>query len=107
MWCNFMTEIEHIHSEGNKVLEIINQAKLEGLKILNIFSELINTLPPEIGELENLQELYIQGNMLETLPETFGNLKNLQNLYLGNNELMMLPESFGKLSKLKISSSPP
>ena len=52
---------------------------------LNLISNNIKELPPEIGQLTNLKSLDLSNNVLKELPPEIGQLKNLQNLDLFNN----------------------
>jgi Leucine-rich repeat (LRR) protein len=69
--------------------------------VLNLYSNQLKSLPPQIGNLVNLNQLGLNENLLETLPNEIGNLTNLQILDLRYNRLEELPERISNLVLLK------
>ena len=79
------------------LLDRIKRAKDERWRSINLMSEGITELPPEIGTLENLQTLYLQNNKLFKLPEEILQLKKLGYLNLHGNPLSIPPEILDKV----------
>jgi Leucine-rich repeat (LRR) protein len=73
--------------------------KLEGLELIDMFSE---NFPKCICELKELRFLSVRNNKLFTLPDEIANLKNLEflNLYWNKN-LNQLPRDLEKLTNLR------
>jgi hypothetical protein len=71
------------------------------LKQLMIRSNLIASVPPEIGKMENLEKLDLTGNKLTTLPPEIGQLKKLKSLKLGKNPIESLPPEIANCESLK------
>ena len=69
--------------------------------MLNLYSNQLRSLPPQIGNLVNLTQLGLNENMLEYLPQEVGNLTNLQILDLRYNRLEELPARLSNLVLLK------
>ncbi|TPX32745.1 hypothetical protein SmJEL517_g04213 [Synchytrium microbalum] len=60
------------------------------LKILDLSSNLLETLPPDIGRFNSLKTLTLANNLLSTLPDEIWSLTALQTLDLHNNRLQAL-----------------
>ncbi|MGZ6365644.1 MAG: COR domain-containing protein [Ktedonobacteraceae bacterium] len=73
----------------------------EDSESLRVFSNQLEQLPIQIGQLINLQELYLSGNLLTELPSEIGNLKSLRILSIHANKLVQLPPEIGQLTKLQ------
>ncbi len=71
-------------------------------KIHLSFNNLVDTIPPELGNLVYLSELSLAfNNLTGNIPEELGNLSNLTTLFLANNNLTgSIPEELGKLTTL-------
>ncbi|MBW4521928.1 MAG: leucine-rich repeat domain-containing protein [Scytolyngbya sp. HA4215-MV1] len=99
----------------DELLKLIDRAAKEGWKELNLRSNQLSQLPPEIGQLASLQSLYLRSNQLSRLPPEIGQLANLQSLSLISNQLSQLPPEIGQLANLQsldlsdnpLSSLPP
>ncbi|EKR38098.1 leucine rich repeat protein [Leptospira interrogans serovar Hebdomadis str. R499] len=57
------------------------------VRVLNLSSQKLTTLPKEIKQLQNLKSLDLANNQFKTLPKEIGQLQNLQWLKLNNNQL--------------------
>jgi len=67
---------------------------------LNVYNNLLTTLPKEIGNLHNLTFLNLSDNHLTGLPKEIGNLQSLTSLLLWTNQLTSLPNEIGRLTNL-------
>lgn len=74
---------------------------LKKLKKLILFKNKIEAIPPEIGELEDLRELIVNQNELETLPEEIGKLKKLRYIDMWSNNITGLPGSMAEMWALQ------
>jgi Leucine-rich repeat (LRR) protein len=87
--------------------KIINTARTENsetldLSLLELTTEDLVKLIPEIAELSNLTELNIFKNPFTALPESINQLSNLTVLDLSDTELTTLPESLFRLPNLAL-----
>ena len=62
---------------------------------------MINLLPPSIGDLHQLRMLRLAHNRLAALPPAIGGLVGLKGLFLDYNNLSRLPEEIGDLTALE------
>ncbi len=83
-----------------KILEIINQAKIQHLEKLDLSNKGLEEIPHEIFELKQLKILNLKNNQIKNLPESICQLNNLTRLNLVDNQIINLPESISKLSNL-------
>ncbi len=98
-----------------ELLQVIEQAAIEGVTELNLSGNSLTALPPEIFQLVNLQTLNLRRNQLSSLPKEIRKLVNLQTLDLRENQLSSLPPEFEQLLNLQsldlysnqLSSLPP
>jgi hypothetical protein len=66
------------------------------------YTDALNTIPEEFGELSALEILYINRGRLKSLPESLGRISSLKHVTLsGCDELESIPECWGKRSSLK------
>ncbi len=84
----------HLDFVPERIFELIN------LKRLLLFMNQIEHIPSGIGALSNLEELDVSENQLNRLPPEIGALKNLRRLVLFRNRLRELPPEVGNLVKL-------
>ena len=84
-----------------ELLQIIDEAARDERDTLDLESNQLAALPPEIGQLQNLSTLDLQNNQLTALPPEIGQLQNLKHLDLTNNELAALPPEIGQLQSLE------
>ncbi len=83
-----------------QVMLEIEQAVKEETAYLDLRSNRLSVLPPEIGQLTNLTELDLGDNQLSVLPPEIGQLTRLEWLSLDNNQLSELPPEIGQLTNL-------
>ena len=69
---------------------------------VDLSSNLLASLPPELGGLASLRQLYVQSNRLTALPEELGACAALQEIKAESNRLAELPDSIGKLGALRV-----
>ena len=85
------------------------------LRKLLLGSNVLDSLPDEIGKILSLKHLILQKNQLVYIPESIGNLTHLEHLDISGNKLTTLPESIVNLTNLsfltvihnKLHSVPP
>mmetsp|Transcript_46306 Transcript_46306/g.100576 ORF Transcript_46306/g.100576 Transcript_46306/m.100576 type:complete len:781 (+) Transcript_46306:618-2960(+) len=99
-----LDSIEQLHAPNNQITSIkwpriANCANT--LRVLNLASNLLVSLPAEIGELQKLQELLLGCNFLEGLPSGCANLRRLKVLHLGCNSLVEVPKPCLELPQLE------
>ncbi len=70
-------------------------------EVLNLASNALCSLPPELGRLRGLRTLGLRSNALTSLPDELGDLQQLESLFLTDNKLTSLPPSLGLLRKLR------
>ncbi|KPI96791.1 Leucine-rich repeat-containing protein 40 [Papilio xuthus] len=71
------------------------------LKTLDLSSNVIKTISPDVKLLQQLVTLKLHDNALTKLPAEFGELKNLANLSLDRNKIAELPKEFYTLTELR------
>ena len=89
------------------------------LSAMNLKSNLIGQLPPDLSIWSHLKEINLSSNKIEEIPESLGELKNCEELKISNNKIgyvsyhfrffrmlneifSELPKSIGESKKLKI-----
>ena len=87
---------------NDEVLAIIQQTELDGSTELDLFSQELEELPSEIGNLINLTSLDLGNNQLTALPPEIGNLVNIIYLDLQNNELTALPPGLNEMLEKEV-----
>nr|MDZ8046469.1 COR domain-containing protein [Nostoc sp. DedQUE02] len=85
---------------NEELLQIIEQAAKKKATELNLSSNQLSSLPPEICQLTNLTELSLANNQLSSLPPEFKQLSNLTWLSLSYNQLSSLPPEICQLTNL-------
>ena len=79
--------------DRGEVLASIERAAQDGVTELNLASQAIEYLPPEIGGLSDLVHLDLDDNAFPNVPVEIGNLSRLEVLRLGaNHELKVIPQ---------------
>jgi len=84
---------------GDYVLRKIKRAARDEVTTLNLRSNQLTTLPPEIAELKSLTTLYLRSK-LTALPPEIAELKSLTTLDLSGNQLTALPPEIAELKSL-------
>jgi Leucine-rich repeat (LRR) protein len=84
----------------DKVLKLVEEARVEGSVKLDLSRMRLTQLPLEIEQLRRLQSLNLWGNHLTTLPWEIGRLRSLQILELGGNSFSTLPSCIAQLDNL-------
>lgn len=84
----------------DKILELINEAEVRKLTVLNLTRHNLTELPPDIEKLTHLEELYLSENYLQDLPSELRKLTSLKKLYLRSNNFSAMPPVVGRLISL-------
>lgn len=89
----------HLTITKKKIVNLPDLSKFKDeLQDLNIQSETLKEVHPNIGNLKNLKILILKDTKIESLPKSIGNLKSLQILSLyGSKELKDIPDEIGNL----------
>lgn len=66
------------------------------------YSNQIETLPKELGQLKGIKQLFLARQQLSELPEFIGDMTELEVLDCQDNKLIELPESIKNLRKLRV-----
>ena len=74
---------------------------LSTLRKMNLSSNKMRILPPEISALENLEIFHIMNNQLESFPKEISSLSTLQYLNLSNNKVESISDELCSLRSLK------
>jgi internalin A len=85
----------------SELLQKIQQAAQEKAMVLDLGSQGLTELPPELGQLTHLRELFLSDNQLTQLPPELGQLTQLRELSLNRNQLTQLPPELGQLTQLQ------
>jgi Leucine-rich repeat (LRR) protein len=81
---------------------LIPQIKeIPNLRDVNISDNRLNEVPDEIGALNSITSLDARNNNIQTLHNGVGNLINLETLYLDSNKITDIPASIENLKNLK------
>ena len=71
------------------------------LEDLNLGSNQLTTLPPDMGGLNNLKTLWLDDNHLDDFPVVLCSIKSLEELHMSGNQLNFIPQSINALKNLK------
>ena len=85
-----------------ELLQVIEQTAETGATELDLSSNNLTRLPPEIGQLFHLTTLDLRNNQLKSLPSEIGQLANLIDLNLKGNQLTGLPPEMAQLTNLAV-----
>ncbi|MFN9672995.1 MAG: leucine-rich repeat domain-containing protein, partial [Microcystis sp.] len=86
---------------AQEVLELIQRAKDERARELDLSNKNLTEIPPEIPQLTSLQSLYLDHNQIREIPEALAQLTSLERLYLGHNQIREIPEALAHLTSLR------
>ncbi len=86
---------------AQEVLELIQRAKDERARELDLSNKNLTEIPPEIPQLTSLQYLGLSNNQISEIPEALAQLTSLQRLYLDNNQIREIPEALAQLTSLQ------
>lgn len=86
----------------NDLADLINRARIETWKVLDLSGCDLAELPETIGQLVHLKSLELSNNHLTELPVTVGQLEGLKVLSLRDNHLTELPTSIRRLNGLRV-----
>ncbi|KAB0242524.1 GTP-binding protein [Microcystis aeruginosa EAWAG127a] len=86
---------------AQEVLELIQQAKDERARELDLSGRNLTEIPPEIPQLTSLQYLYLRNNQISEIPEALAHLTSLQYLNLSDNQISEIPEALAQLTSLQ------
>lgn len=89
------------HDSAAQQRVLLDIAKLEGLRSLDIHQNWLRSLPSEMGRLTNLRLLNITSNYLGSLPDWIWGLTQLETLSMGVNDLEVVSPRLGELVKLQ------
>ncbi len=101
--------IDRARDEGWKALNLSKMglteipesiANLAELKNLSLYNNQIQEIPEIITNLRTLETLDLRNNKIREIPDSLSNLTNLTLLNLSNNQISKIPDSFGKLTNL-------
>lgn len=79
---------------------------LDHLFFLDLQNNNLKNLPEEISQLVQLRYLNISKNQFSTLPDSIGTLSHIQQIFLGHNIFNSLPTEFCRLLTLEVLVSP-
>ena len=88
-------------SSGDSVAKPIATAKRNREMRLDLSSQGLLDVPPELFALASLLELDLSGNQLTARPDAIGRLTQLEVLNLSGNQLTALPDTLGRLQRLR------
>jgi hypothetical protein len=94
-----VTKLVEVHPPNSNFSEI---GQLSHLEILDLSSNQLSNIPPELFQLSRLKVLYLYRNQLSNIPPELGQLSRLQILNLSKNKLSgAIPPELGTLSNLR------
>ncbi|WP_016952822.1 COR domain-containing protein [Anabaena sp. PCC 7108] len=97
-----MDGVTELHLSVRKLSSLPAEiGKLTNLQFLDLSYNRLSSLSPEIGQLTNLRTLDLSDNQLSSLSPEIGQLTNLRTLYLSDNQLSSLPPEIGQLTNLR------
>jgi Leucine-rich repeat (LRR) protein len=90
-------KIKNKNIDIQKLLELVKK-----IKILDVSSNNIASLPETMSKLKDLESLYLNNNKIRNIPDSFSELKKLRYLNLSENKLEKVDDLFSHLNNLKI-----
>lgn len=96
----YLTALETLYLDQNQLSNLDSIWKLTTLEILDLGTNKLTHLSPQIGQLTALQVLAVNKNQLTQLPVQITRLTNLISLRLGDNLLTHIPKGITRLTDL-------
>jgi len=98
-----LENLEELNLKSNKIKKIPESiSNLMSIKTLDFAKNEIKIVPVLMGELKNsLEILILSDNILDEIPPSIGELKYLEIFGVSNNSIKKIPHSFEKLVSLK------
>jgi len=94
--------VQRLRLRRNGLQEIPQEIFLmKNLRELDLGSNKIKRIPPEIAQLTSLEILRLDRNKLKLVPDEVGTLVNIRYLDLGRNEIQFLPPAIGNMESLE------
>lgn len=94
-----LSELKLANNQITKIpLGLLNGSLKHSLQALDLSSNQLVMLPPQITDFTNMVHLKVCDNQLRCLPGHIGEMTRLRYLFAGNNQLHFLPLSFTKLT---------
>ncbi len=82
------TSIDELNIESNRLAHLSPQiAKLTNLRILNLSENLLTEIPQELNQLSDLTELHLEGNQLGSIPIELARIYSNCAIYLDGNPI--------------------
>lgn len=96
--------LDSFAAEYNQIEELDSHvfSQNERLSSLNLKSNHICSLPPDLAVWSHIKEINLSSNRLVGIPESIGALQNVEELKLSNNKISELPDQIGALKELKV-----
>ena len=99
-----LNSLKLLNLEHNSLAHIpvaLTRTQFELLETLNLNSNELRKIPPQIKNMLKLIELDLSSNRIQYIPKYIQVLKSLQNLNLSKNRLNKIHKGFNELSSLK------
>ena len=76
-------------AEYNQITHLDDRVFSQNSKLsaMNLKSNLIGQLPPDLSIWSHLKEINLSSNKIEEIPESLGELKNCEELKISNNKI--------------------
>lgn len=98
-----LNDVKTILLMGNRFRKLPTWSRysFRHLKELNVSNNLLEELPPNLGDFKTLETIVCKQNTLTSLPASICKLSHLRVLDVRGNHLACLPKGIGKLRKLE------
>lgn len=92
--------LRHLNLSSNQIRELAPElCLLTELETLEVKHNLMKGLPSKFGDLKNLKMLNLSSNQFDQFPSQICELEDLRELRLGANFITHIPSSIGKLKR--------